>query len=311
MTTSSLVADRSTTSATPALTFLYVVPDRTAASYLPAAAVQALVGGARLLVALPRPRRAFTTDAAIAGYVGRAQQAGLDQLERTIHQLLHRTGVSYDIVAMTYWGTRSPAKRQRRIAAAADRLARRLGATPLFAAASPEAAPRWTPQNLPAGATSSGELSPVIAVLPDSAEAVRVAAAAGELARTTGRPLALVVPVPEAGFSLDPGTQARAHTRVAEDTAAVAGRAQPTLDLLGLRARTLSAPYCPDGTSLGVLHSMAAAVEDAARGLGAEAVVVSAGSPMLAQLRIPARLLHRVQPAPTHVRQNEADWVLG
>lgn len=297
MTTSSLVADRPTSTATPALTFLYVVPDRTAASYLPAAAVQALVGGARLLVALPRPRRVFTTDAAIAGYVARTRQAELDQLERTSHQLLHRTGVSYDIVAMKYWGTRSPAKRQRRIAAAADRLARRLGATPLFAAASPKAAPRWTPQNLPTGATSSRELSPVVVVLPDSAEAVRVAQAAGDLVRTTGRPLVLVVPVLEAGFSLDPGTQARAHTRVAEDTAAVAGRVQPTLELLGLTARTLSAPYCPDGTSLRVLHSMAAAIEDAARGLRAEAVVVSAGSPMLAQLRIPARLIHRVEPA--------------
>ena len=297
MTLSRLVADRSTATATSGLTFLYVVPDRTAASYLPAAAVQALVGTARLLVALPRPRRAFTTDAAIAGYVGRTQQSELDQLERTTHQLLYRTGVSYDIVAMTYWGTRSPVKRQRRIAAAADRLARRLGATPLFAAASPEAAPRWTPHVWPTGATSSRELSPVMAVLPDSAEAVRVAQAAGELARTTGRPLVLVVPVPEAGFSLDPGTQARAHTRVAEDTAAVAGRAQPTLDLLGLTARTLPAPYCLDGTSLGVLHSMAAAIEDAARGLRAEAVVLSAGSPMLAQLRIPARLIHRVEPA--------------
>lgn len=311
MTASSPVVDRPTTARTSAVTFLYVVPDRTAASYLPAAAVQSLIGSARLLVALPRPRRGFTTDAAIARYVGRRRQAELDQLERITHQLLHRTGVSYAVVPMTYWGTRSPARRQRRIAAAANRLARRLGATPLLGAAVPGAAPRWTPQISVAGATSSTEPATVVAVLPDSAEAVRVVQAAGELARASGRPLVLVVPVPEAGFSLDPGTQARAHARVAEDTAAVAGRVRPTLELLGLTARTVPAPYCPEGTSLSVLHSMTAAVEDAARGVRAEAVVISAGSPVLTQLRVPARLVHRVEPAQTPMRQNEPDRILG
>ena len=307
----SLVDDRPITTRTAAAIFLYVVPDRTAASYLPAAAVQALIGGAHLLVVLARPRHGFTTDAAIARYVARGEQAELDQLERIAHQLLHRTGVSYDIVPMTYWGTRSPAKRQRRIAAAASRLARRRGATPLLAAAVPGAAQIWEPQIWAAGVTSSAEPGPVVAVLPDSAEAVRVARAAGELASASGRPLALVVPVPEAGFALDPGTQARAHARVAEDTAAVAGRVRPTLDALGLSARTLPAPYCTDGTALSVNHSMAAAIEDAARGLLAEAVVLSAGSPVLTQLRIPARLVHRVEPAQTQMRQNEADWILG
>ena len=307
----SLVDVRPSTARPAAAIFLYVVPDRTAASYLPAAAVQALIGGAHLLVVLARPRHGFTTDAAIARYVARGEQAELDQLERIAHQLLHRTGVSYDIVPMTYWGTRSPAKRQRRIAAAASRLARRRGATPLLAAAVPGAAQIWAPQIWAAGVTSSAEPGHVVAVLPDSAEAVRVARAAGELASASGRPLALVVPVPEAGFTLDPGTQARAHARVAEDTAAVAGRVRPTLDALGLSARTLPAPYCTDGTALSVNHSMAAAIEDAARGLLAEAVVLSAGSPVLTQLRIPARLVHRVEPAQTQMRQNEADWILG
>ena len=307
----SLVDDRLSSARTAAAIFLYVVPDRTAAGYLPAAAVQALIGGAHLLVVLARPRYGFTTDAAIARYVARGEQAELDQLERIAHQLLHRTGVSYDIVPMTYWGTRSPAKRQRRIAAAASRLARRRGATPLLAAAVPGAAQIWAPQIWAAGVTSSAEPGHVVAVLPDSAEAVRVARAAGELASASGRPLALVVPVPEAGFTLDPGTQARAHARVAEDTAAVAGRVRPTLDARGLSARTLPAPYCTDGTALSVNHSMAAAIEDAARGLLAEAVVLSAGSPVLTQLRIPARLVHRVEPAQTQMRQSEADWILG
>jgi len=307
----SLVDDRPSTARTAAASFLYVVPDRTAAGYLPAAAVQALIGGARLLVVLARPRHGFTTDAAIARYVVRGEQAELDQLERIAHQLLHRTGVSYDIVSMTYWGTRSPAKRQRRIAAAASRLARRGGATPLLAAAVPGAAQIWAPQIWAAGVTSSAEPGHVVAVLPDSAEAVRVVQAAAELASASGRPLALVVPVLEAGFTLDPGTQARAHARVAEDAAAVAGRVRPTLDALGLSARTLPAPYCTDGTALSVNHSMAAAIEDAARGLLAEAVVLSAGSPVLTQLRIPARLVHRVEPAQTQMRQSEADWILG
>ena len=307
----SLVDDRPITTRTAAAIFLYVVPDRTAASYLPAAAVQALIGGAHLLVVLARPRHGFTTDAAIARYVARGERAELDQLERIAHQLLHRTGVSYDIVPMTYWATRSPAKRQRRIAAAASRLARRRGATPLLAAAVPGAAQIWEPQIWAAGVTSSAEPGHVVAVLPDSAEAVRVVRTAGELAGASGRPLALVVPVPEAGFTLDPGTQARAQARVAEDAAAVAGRVRPTLDALGLSARTLPAPYCTDGTALSVNHSMAAAIEDAARGLLAEAVVLSAGSPVLTQLRIPARLVHRVEPAQTQMRQNEADWILG
>ncbi len=318
----SLVDVRPSTVRPAAAIFLYVVPDRTAASYLPAAAVQALIGGAHLLVVLARPRHGFTTDAAIARYVARGEQAELDQLERLAHQLLHRTGVSYDIVPMTYWGTRSPAKRQRRIAAAASRLARRRGATPLLAAVVPGATPLlaavvpgaaqiWAPQIWAAGVTSSAEPGHVVAVLPDSAEAVRVARAAGELASASGRPLALVVPVPEAGFTLDPGTQGRAHARVAEDAAAVAGRVRPTLDALGLSARTLPAPYCTDGTALSVTHSMAAAIEDVARGLRAEAVVLSAGSPVLTQLRIPARLVHRVEPAQTQMRQSEADWILG
>ena len=62
-------------------------------------------------------------------------------------------------------------------------------------------------------------------------------------------------------------------------------------------------------------RSMAAAIEDVARGLRAEAVVLSAASPALPQLRIPAMLLHRVEllhrfePVGQDAHQRESDWI--
>lgn len=70
----------------------------------------------------------------------------------------------------------------------------------------------------------SGRPAHVVAVLPDSAEAVDVARAAAEVALACDRPLALVVPVAGPGFTLDPTELAAGCARIAEDTAAVAAR---------------------------------------------------------------------------------------
>ncbi len=142
---------------------------------------------------------------------------------------------------------------------------------------------------------SSGRPAHVLAVLPDSAEAVRVARTAGRHALATHLPLALVVPLPALGNTYDPEEMTRGYTRIGEDMAAVAGRAQPALDLLGISARVFCAPYRTDMTASSSRRYMAAAVEKAALRLRSPAVVVSATFPALAHLRVPAEALHVVE----------------
>ena len=123
----------------PSPVFLVVVADRAAIDRLPTAAWQAQCADARLLIAVARPRLGFTTDAAIARYVAINAAAELDRLEQLVHRMLDGSGVDYDVVTMPYRGSRSPAKQERRIAAAMNRLASRCGATPLPAPALPTA----------------------------------------------------------------------------------------------------------------------------------------------------------------------------
>lgn len=136
-----------------------------------------------------------------------------------------------------------------------------------------------------------------MAVLPDSAEAVHIARAAGQLALAARRPLALVVLLPAPASTLDPEELACGHARISQDTAAVAGRVRPTLDTLGVAARVCSAPYPHDLAARDLDRGMAAAVERVARELPAEAVVISTASPALPHLRIPSGALHLIKPA--------------
>ena len=290
--------------------FLVVVADRADADFLPAAAARARGAGARLLIALARPRPGFTTDPAIARHAAIYAEEDLLRLQQTAQRLLHGSGVHHEILRMTYWDSLSLRRRQRRIAAATHRLARRHHAVPLPFRLAPTAAPAaeesssTTPPRL--RRALSARPVHVVAVLPDSAEAVSVARAAGRLALATGRPLALVVPVPGPGFTLDPTELAHGLARIGEDTAAVAGRVRPTLERLGLSARVFSAPYRTDVTSRSLRRGIAAAVEDVTTRLRAEAVVLPAGLPALADLRIPNATLHRVEPdAQEHTPQEE------
>ena len=103
-------------SATPAAPpyrsqFLVVVHDDTSLEGLPAAAAQACRIKDRLLVALATPCAGFTTDAAIARFAA--------------------CGVEWTIVRMPVRNSTNVTRRERRLATAAKRLARRRGLAPL------------------------------------------------------------------------------------------------------------------------------------------------------------------------------------
>ena len=290
--------------------FLVVVVEYADAAHLAIAAARARHAGARLLIALARTRPSFTTDAVIARRIAVHAQEELRRLEQIAHRVLLCSGVDYDIVPLTYRYSRSPAKRKRSIGAAASRLARRRGAIPLPTSPSRVALPS-TPQTTSCAtgqpfSWESGQPAHVVAVLPDSAEAVIVAQAAGELAVASGRPLALVVPVSSTGFTLDPAVLAIRYSRIEQDTAAIAGRVLPTLERLGLLARVFAAPYRTDETSHRRYRGMAVATEAVAKRLRAEAVFLSAASPALPHLRIPAGVLHLVKPVAHGAPQDEA-----
>lgn len=279
---------------------MVVVVEYADAAHLALAAARARQGGGRLIIALARTRLSFTIDAVIARRIAVRAQGELRRLEQIAHRVLLCSGVDYDIVYVTYRNSRSPAKRALNIAAAASRLAHRRGAIPLppppFRVPLPS-----TPQETSCAPGQpfnweSAQPAHVVAVLPDSAEAVIVAQAAGKLALASGRPLALVVPLPSTGFTLDPAVLAIRYSRIEQDTAAIAGRVLPTLGSLGLSARIFAAPYRGDGTSHRRYRAMAVATEEVARRLRAEAVFLSAASPALPHTRIPAGVLHLVRP---------------
>ena len=281
--------------------FMVVVVEYADAAHLALAAARSRHVGGRLIIALARTRPSFTTDAVIARRIAARAQEELRRLEQIAHRVLLCSGVDYDIVYLTHRNSRSPAKRKLNIAAAASRLAHRCGAIPLptppFRVTLPST-PKKT-SCAPGQPFSWESIQPahVVAVLPDSAEAVIVAQAAGELAVASGRPLALVVPVPSTGFTLDPAVLAIRYSRIEQDTAAIAGRVLPTLERLGVVARIFAAPYRADGTSHRRYRAMAVATGEVARRLRAEAVFLPAASPALPHTRIPAGVLHRVRPA--------------
>lgn len=107
---------------------LVVVAESDAADILVAAAAQARSAGARLLIALARPRLGFTTDAALVRSVIARRQQEVLRLERLAHQALDHTGVTFETVLMTYRGGGSESGRTRRIASAVNRLALGRGA---------------------------------------------------------------------------------------------------------------------------------------------------------------------------------------
>ena len=164
-------------------------------------------------------------------------------------------------------------------------------------AATPTSTPAVSAAGQPAAAghASSGRPAHVVAVLPDSVEAVRVARTAAEHSLASHLPLVLVVPLPALGDAYDVEAITRSHARIREDIAAVAGRAQPALDLLGVSARVLCAPYRADPSASRSQLNMAAAVEAAARRFRSPAVIVSEAFPALAYLRVPAEILQVVE----------------
>ena len=108
--------------------YLVVVAESEAADILAMAAAQARSAGARLLIALARPRLGFTTDAALVRVVTARRQQEMLRLERLGHQALERTGVKFETVLMTYRGAGSASGRTRRIASAVNDLALGRGA---------------------------------------------------------------------------------------------------------------------------------------------------------------------------------------
>ena len=291
----------STAGSTSRPVFMVVVVEYADAAQLALAAAKARHVGGSLLIALTRTRPSFTTDPVIARRIAVRAQEELRRLEQITHRVLLCSGVDYDIVYSTHRDSRSPARRKLNIAAAASRLARRRGAIPLPTPPLRVTLPSTSqkPSDAPNQPFDWDSVQPahVVAVLPDSAEAVSVAQAAGELSIASGRPLALVVPLPSTGFTLDPAVLVIRYLRIEQETAAIAGRVLPALGSLGLSARIFAAPYRDDGTSHRRYRAMAVATEEVARRLRAEAVFLSAASPALPHMRIPAGVLHLVKPA--------------
>lgn len=280
-------------------TFLVTVVDRAAIDQLPLAAADVARAGGRLLVALARPRLGFTTDAVVVWRAGIHAAEELARLEDCAQRVLADADVGYEVVPMPYRDSRSPHRRSRRIAAAAARLARQRRATPL---------PHWDAQ-APSGAPAHpGDVpgvgrgpAPVVAVLEDSADAVRVARAAGLLALTLSRRLVLLVPVTTSSVTPNRSVLTTAHactpSVIDRDTAAIAARVQPTLDALGVRATVLAAPHRAEQRLSVAARGLAAAITVRTRPLHPAAVVISAASPAVAFLDLPGVTVHRVQPA--------------
>jgi hypothetical protein len=107
------------------LTYLVVVTDCPSVDRLAAAAVQARGDGARLLVALARPRCGFTIDAPIVQRCTARAEQELDRLKNLVHQVVAGAGVDYAIGVMRFRGSESLVERIHRIAAATNRLTRR------------------------------------------------------------------------------------------------------------------------------------------------------------------------------------------
>lgn len=128
-----MIINRFSTTAAPAYEphFLVVVHDDTSIQGLPAAAAQARQMKGRLLVALAKPRARFTTDAAIARFAARCANEALSRREREVQRLLGGSGVQWTTVTMPFRDSTSATRRERRLAAAGKRLARRRGLTPL------------------------------------------------------------------------------------------------------------------------------------------------------------------------------------
>lgn len=145
--------------------FLVLVHDDASVGRLPAAAAQAHRINGRLLVALAERQAGFTTDPAIARFAARSTDIALLRREREVHRVLGGTGVDYTTVRMPFLDSTSPARQARRLATAAEGLARRLGITPL-------------PVSAPAGAADDGSEQ---APQPDTSTAVRAEADAGPL----------------------------------------------------------------------------------------------------------------------------------
>lgn len=274
---------------------LVVVTDRDAVDHLPAVGALARRAGVRLLVGLSVPRLGFTIDAAVVLHAVHDSREELNRLEESVHGMLAGSGIDYEVVPIAFRDSRSPAKRDRRRTAAAARLARLHGAT-LLTDWSPgtSTGAATAPADQPSDAASTRRPAPVVAVLPDSADAVRVARAAARLALTTNRPLALIVPVatPAPGIPPDAAGQAR----IDQDSAAVAGRVQPALDRLGISALLVPAPYRANASFGATSRRMSEAVEMAARQLKAPDVVISAATPALAHLNLPHATVHRIPP---------------
>lgn len=267
--------------------FLVVVPGLDAIDRLPAAAGQARRAGARLLVGLARPRPGFTTDAAIAARAAARDHAACLALLIAAHTVLDECDVDYELVLVSHRDSRDAAKRTRRIVAAMSRLARAKGATLLYDGMS---LPKPVITTVPGRPTARYRRAHVVAVLPDSSEAVKVARVAGEMARYSGRALALVVPLPGLLSPRDRGEMARGYGRIGEDMAAIAGRVRPALDGIGVPSRVYCAPYRADGPAAELPQLIATAIEEVAHLLHAQDIVLSATSPAAALLRTPAGL---------------------
>ncbi len=111
--------------------FLVVIADHNEAKLLPMMASLVSLSSGRLLVAIASPCMAFTTDLAVLWQAVMGPPREVAALAAAVDQQLAEHRAEYEVVELSYGDSPSAARRNKRIAVAADRLARKRNAIPL------------------------------------------------------------------------------------------------------------------------------------------------------------------------------------
>lgn len=113
------------------LLFLVVIADHAEVEQLSMMSSLVTLSGGRLLVAIASPRLGFSTDAVVRLRRAMGSRHDAAALAAAVDEELAGRLTGYAIVELPYRDSPSAARRIRRIATAADRLARRMHATHL------------------------------------------------------------------------------------------------------------------------------------------------------------------------------------
>lgn len=112
------------TAGTESPLFLVVIADHGEVEQLPVLATLVTLSGGQLLVAIASPRLGFTTDAAVLWRAAMGTPQEVEALAAAADRQLAGQLTGYELVELTYRDSPSAARRCRRLATAADRLAR-------------------------------------------------------------------------------------------------------------------------------------------------------------------------------------------